>query len=356
MTYVEHGGQNAEVERAVTLLEKREHGNSLTRIVALELKIRALPEGVRLMAKKRMALRQQAAGPAQQMPGDAEANIEALYRAKQEKSREKATVEGAIRHLPEAIEGVNDALEQSGFMEATLESAEISLPGVGIAVAQAPKVAAAPFKLNSAFKAHQQAKKIEKIGSEAESTMRSGDQVVRRSAVTAQAAVRRQKGDPDRLRWQSGGQRVGESELTGQHQYWGNDQDANAPAATPAKTSLAAAENARDIAGQLEKKRNQKLVDAGTALVPKSAELLKLRRMVRGNGWTATLNERERLDLATELLELAYRHDDGDSRSVMEELVQNKTEREELRMLYSSPVTEATAAARLAKKLAGRPG
>ena len=36
--------------------------------------------------------------------GEAFANIDALHKAKEEKSRTKATVEGAVRHLPEAIE------------------------------------------------------------------------------------------------------------------------------------------------------------------------------------------------------------------------------------------------------------
>jgi hypothetical protein len=354
MSNVEHGGQNAEIERAVKLLELRDHGNSLVDTMALELKIKALPKGVRLMAKKRLELRRQAAGPAHHIPGDAQANIETLYRAKQEESRAKATIQGAVRHLPEAIEAAGNALDESGMIEAVSAGTEVAMPGVGTAIVQAPKVVAAPFKVNSAFKAHEQAKKIEEIGSEAESNAGAGGTVLGRRDLEAQAAVRRQKGDPDRMRCRSGGERVGESELTGQHQYWSDEPDANAPATQPATTSFAAAGNARDIAGQLKKKRNQKLVDAGTALVPKSAELLELRRLMRGNGWTGVQNQQKRHDLATELLELAYRYHDEDSLSVMEELVRDEKEREKLRMLYSSPVNEGTAATRLAEKLAGR--
>ena len=131
-----------------------------------------------------------------------------------------------------------------------------------------------------------------------------------RSDVERPATVRRQKGNPDRMRWQSGRDQEGQSPLTGQNQYWSDDP----PAAEPEKrTSDAAAGNAHDIAAELEEKRNKKLVDAGTAFVPKLDEFLKLRRMVRDNGWTAIQNEQKRLDLATELLELAYRHDDDDS-------------------------------------------
>ncbi len=362
MSNVEHGGRNAEVERAVKLLEKRDQDNNLARTVVLEMKIMALPDGVRALAEKRLALRGQSA-PATPMTaragypeGEAFANIDALHKAKEEKSRTKATVEGAVRHLPEAIDLVNDAIAQSGMIEAVSAATDVAMPGVGIAIEQAPKVAAAPFKINSAVEAEKKRKKIDKIASEAEDTLDDDDEVVNRSAVTARAAVRRQKGNPDRLRWQSGGNRLGESELTGQHQYWSDEGDADAPASKPATTSSVAAQNARDIAGQLKKKRNKKLVDAGTAFVPKSAQLLEFRRNFRGDGWTGIRNQQKRVDLATELLELAYSLDDEDSRQVMEELVDDETEREKIRMLYSSPITEGTAIDKVAKKLAGRRG
>lgn len=361
MTNIEPGGQNAEVERAVKLLELRERDNTLAKKVAVEMKITALPGGVRALAERRLALRrQQAAVPAAPMPArpasreeEALANIEALTRAKEEKSRAKATLDGTIRHLPGTIEAVSNTLEESGMIEAVSAATDVAMPGVGTAIVQAPKVAAAPFKIKSTVEAERKRKEIDTIASEAESTLQAGDEVMSRSDVEARAAVRRQKGNPDRMRWQSGRNQKGQSPLTGQNQYWSDDP----PAAEPEKrTSDAAAGNARDIAAELEKKRNKKLVDAGTAFVPKLDEFLKLRRMVRDNGWTAIQNEQKRLALATELLELAYRHDDDDSLRVMEELVPDKKEREKLRMLYSSPITEGTAAARLAEKLAGRLG
>ena len=124
------------------------------------------------------------------------------------------------------------------MIEAVSAATDVAMPGVGIAIEQAPKVAAAPFKINSAVEAEKKRKKIDKIASEAEDTLDDDDEVVNRSAVTARAAVRRQKGNPDRLRWQSGGNRQGESELTGQHQYWSDDP----PASKPETTSSVAAQ------------------------------------------------------------------------------------------------------------------
>jgi hypothetical protein len=178
---------------------------------------------------------------------------------------------------------------------------------------------------------------------------------VGRADVIAEAAVRRQKGNPDARRWRSGGG-LNQSEVTGQHQIWSDDEAAYAPATKPVSTSSAAAGNARDIAGELKRKRNKKLVDAATSLVPKSAEFLEFRRLVRGNGWTGIRNEQKRLDLAMETLHLAYVKNDADSRQVLEVLIPDETERDELEKLYSSPITSGTAVARLGKKLAGRRG
>src|SRR5262249_6431395 len=157
--------------------------------------------------------------------------------------------------------------------------------------------------------------------SAAQSTPGAGGTALGRRDLEAAAAVRRQKGDPEKMRFGSGGQRGVESELTGQQGYWSDEPAANAPAAPSADTSFAAAANAGHIAAQLTKKRNAKLVDAGSAFVPKLDEFLKLRRMVRGNGWTGIRNDQERLELANELLGLAYHHNDEVSLSVMEELV-----------------------------------
>jgi hypothetical protein len=354
--------QNEKVERAVKLLEMREGDNDLTRTVALEIKIRLLDNSVRALAERRLAYRRQAAVPAAPMPAkpasreeQVRANIEALTRAKEEKSRAQRTFEGAIRHAPEAIEALNDAADLGGAFEGVAAATDVVAPGAGIAIGQAPKLAAAPFKINDAIEVEKQRNEIETIASAAESRPRRGGEVVGRADVIAEAAVRRQKGNPDALRWRSGGG-VNVSEITGQHQTWSDDEAAHAPATEPENTSSAAAGNARAIAAELQKKRNKKLVDAGTALVPKSAEFLEFRRLVRDNGWATIRNKQNRSDLAMETLHLACVKDDPDSREVLEVLIPDEKERDELEKLYSSPITSGTAITRLAKKLEGRRG
>ena len=118
------------------------------------MKITALPGGVRALAERRLALRrQQAAVPAAPMPArpasreeEALANIEALTRAKEERV---ACQSDARRHHPPlagTIEAVSNTLEESGMIEAVSAATDVAMPGVGTAMVQAPKVAAAPLR------------------------------------------------------------------------------------------------------------------------------------------------------------------------------------------------------------------
>ena len=350
-------GEDEEVTKAVALLMLRERDNDLYKTILLERKIKMLPPDVKAKAKNRLALRRRDGGPG----GEAGAALDALITAKQEKSRAKTTVKGTLRELPDAAQHLADAVEGSGMMDAIEAATETAMPGAGTAIGQAPKVAAAPKKVFDALKIDEQRKEVKKIAADAQSraasTTAEGDRVLDTRTLEAQAAVRRAKGNVENRRYGSGANQAGMSERTGQNQYFDTDDvDPYAPPTGPVNTTFAAAEIAGDVTDQLKKKRNKKLVDAGSAFVPKLDQFLKLRRMVRGDAWTALRNEEERLRVATTLLEMAYKLNDGDAELVMQELVPKDKERDELRNLYKIPATEETAALKLAKKLQGRAG
>jgi hypothetical protein len=350
-------GKDEEVEGAVALLMLRERDNDLYKTLVLETRIAKLPPDVKAMAKNRLAERRRRVGPG----GEAGAAVEALLTAKQEMSRANTTVKGALRELPNAAQHLADAVETSGMMDAIEAATEAAMPGAGTAIAQAPKVAAAPKKVVDALKIDEQRKEVKRIASDAQSRAASnaheGDKVLDTTTMEAQAAVRRAKGRAENRRYQSGSTQAGMSERTGQNPYFDTDDiDPYAPPTGPVNTTFAAAEVARDVTDQLKKKRNKKLVDAGSAFVPKLDQFLKVRRLVRGDAWTALRNEEERLRVATNLLEMAYKLNDRDAQLVMEELVPKDKERDELRNLYKIPATEETAAKQLSKKLQGRAG
>jgi hypothetical protein len=353
MSYVVNDSTNekeTEIQRAVMLLMMRDRDNDLRKTIALEYKIKQLPKDVKTYAKNRLALRRQNGGPG----GEAGAALAAL----RDESGGEATLKGALRELPNAAQHLADAVERSGMMDAIEAATETAMPGAGTAIGQAPKIMAAPKKVFDAGKIDKQRKEVKKVASDAQSRAASNtaNMVLDTTTLEAQAAVRQAKANVENRRYGSGAGQADMSERTGQNQYFVDPDDVD-PYARPSgrvNTTYAAAEVARDVSDQLKKKRNKKLVDAGSAFVPKLDQFLKLRRMVRGDAWTALHNEEERLRVATILLELAYKENDRDAQLVMEELVPKDKERDELRNSYKLPALERTAAQKLSEKLRGR--
>jgi hypothetical protein len=342
---------------AVNLLKLRRQSNDAVRRLAIEQRILRIDPRIRQVAEARIAA------------GDADRAREPEERFKrnvEDLSKKKATgglmqevrkvVVEAVTNPLDTLEAINDRIDSVGGYEAgihLLQLGDTSGVPVGTVAEQGIHLAQAPGKLIGAAAADKKRKHIQKKNTEASQTQPTTgrERSAARGQVAGKAAVYKEKGNPDRMRWQSGDNHENQSEVTGQHPMF-VDEPVEAPMSDQEKAA-AAQGTAEAVAHEYKKKRNKRLVDASLAVLPpKTKQFLELRRGVRGDGWTTLRNDEARRELASTLLFEAYRDKTPLALEVIEEIMGDK--KEELMKLYMIPVTAETAVGMLSKKLGSR--